>query len=136
MSDGYKPSTPYDDRIIPALRNNNKSRQDKNTNNNDPVNQQQAGQNAQSDEDPSNVTLNNTTTTSNNDAMVPDQETYEQEMFDPMDGTEEMTEREVREAALMNDCLGKQIVRLLLFLFFFKFYISSAFNLINSILNI
>jgi len=31
-------------------------------------------------------------------------------MYDPIDGTEEMTESEVREAALMNDYLGKQIV--------------------------
>ena len=46
-----------------------------------------------------------------NEAIVPDQnESIEQEIYDPMDGTEEMSEREVREAALMNDVLGKQIV--------------------------
>ena len=38
-------------------------------------------------------------------------ESIEAEIYDPMDGTEEMTEREVREAALMNDFLGKQCVR-------------------------
>ncbi len=38
------------------------------------------------------------------------EDNIEQESYDPIDGTEEMTEREVREAALMNDYLGKQIV--------------------------
>lgn len=49
--------------------------------------------------------------TNNNEAVVPDQEIFEQDVYDPMDGTEEMTESEVREAALMNDYLGKQLVK-------------------------
>lgn len=48
----------------------------------------------------------------NENAVVPggDQDAFEQEGYDPIDGTEEMTESEIREAALMNDYLGKQIV--------------------------
>lgn len=86
-----KPPTPYEDRIIPTLRNTNKSRIDKN-------------------EYPSNEN-DDAQITQSNDALVPtDQDNFEPESYDPMDGTEEMTEREVREAALMNDILGKQIV--------------------------
>ena len=95
-----KPSTPYDDRVIPTLRHTNKSRLDReiqplpaiNTNKIDDDLTQDSG---------------------SNEAIVPDQnglENIEQEMYDPIDGTEEMSEREVREAALMNDYLGKQIV--------------------------
>lgn len=42
----------------------------------------------------------------------------EQDVNDPTtaDGTEEMTERDIREAAQMNDHLGKQIVRIELFI--------------------
>ena len=97
-----KPATPYDDRVIPTLRHsNNKSRIDKperleqpTTNNNNIIEEDQS--------------IDQNTI---NEAIVPDQNEYlEQEMYDPIDGTEEMTESEVREAALMNDYLGKQIV--------------------------
>jgi hypothetical protein len=61
--------------------------------------------------------LQNGANTSSSEAVVPESQgtiaslNDEQEMYDPVfDGTEEMTEREVREAALMNDILGKQIV--------------------------
>lgn len=57
--------------------------------------------------------LHNGGNTSSSEAVVPDSHPndIEQEMYDPIfDGTEEMTEREVREAALMNDILGRQIV--------------------------
>lgn len=108
-----KPPTPYEDRVIPTLRNNNKSRVDK----------KYAGDgsdyNGAANDDEQ---LNNSGGSSRedggggggdtNDTVVPDQQQqeFEQEMYDPMDGTEEMNEREVREAALMNDYLGKQIV--------------------------
>jgi hypothetical protein len=95
--DQDKPLTPYDDRVIPTLRHTNKSRLDR-----------------------ENIALNTNKIeddliqdSGSSEALVPDQSGYEnieQEMYDPMDGTEEMSEREVREAALMNDYLGKQIV--------------------------
>lgn len=86
-----KPPTPYEDRVIPTLRNTNKSRNDKN-------------------EYPPNDNEDSSQITQSSDALVIDQDNFEAESYDPMDGTEEMTEREVREAALMNDYLGKQIV--------------------------
>ena len=98
-----KPSTPYEDRVIPALRNNfNKSRTDGNNQNNSYSLQNEDEQ----IENGGGVGVG-----AINEAIVPDQnESIEQEIYDPMDGTEEMSEREVREAALMNDVLGKQIV--------------------------
>lgn len=98
-----KPSTPYEDRVIPALRNNfNKSRTDGNNQNN--------SYNLQN-EDEQIENGGGVGVGAINEAIVPDQnESIEQEIYDPMDGTEEMSEREVREAALMNDVLGKQIV--------------------------
>lgn len=116
---GEKPLTPYEDRVIPTLRNNNKSRQDKmfGTGGADYYN------NGNDDEQLNNSGSENSKETGGggggggpSDSIVPvdqqqqQQNEYEQEMYDPMDGTEEMTEREVREAALMNDYLGKQIV--------------------------
>jgi hypothetical protein len=103
-----KPLTPYEERVIPTLRNNNnKSRQD-----------QAAHFQQQSTEDDRDLAPpggNDQAQTTPSEALVPADETttgpgFEQEMYDPMDGTEEMTEREVREAALMNDYLGKQTV--------------------------
>jgi centrosomal protein CEP104 len=102
-----KPATPYDDRVIPTLRhnsnnpnniNNSKSRMDKPSF--DPANNTEEEQIEQQQN-------------SINEAIVPEgggTDFDQQEMYDPMDGTEEMTESEVREAALMNDYLGKQIV--------------------------
>lgn len=106
-----KPLTPYEDRVIPTLRNNNKSRQDKSLGG--------AGadyySSAADDEQLNNSGSNNSQDQgAGPDSIVPEQQPpveFEQEMYDPMDGTEEMTEREVREAALMNDYLGKQIVK-------------------------
>lgn len=94
-----KPSTPYDERVIPTLRNNNsKSRMEK------PI-----------------ETLPVVTTTTKSRAINEeeqydnetngDPDNLEAEAYDPMDGTEEMTEKEVREANQMNQYLGKQIVR-------------------------
>lgn len=111
-----KPLTPYEDRIIPTLRNSNKSRQEKVS----------VGDNIQHDEEqiissiPSSNTNNNADPTfATKDLLTAQDQEFEQEMYDPMDGTEEMTEREVREAALMNDYLGKQIVsNVLLFIEF------------------
>ncbi len=95
-----KPSTPYEDRVIPALRNNNKSRIDGNNQNNS---YNISNEDEQIENGGGGGVIN--------EAIVPDQnESIEQEIYDPMDGTEEMSEREVREAALMNDVLGKQIV--------------------------
>ena len=97
-TDPNKPSTPYEDRVIPTLRHGNKSRVDRTM-------------------DEEDNTINESILI--NDAMVPDQsmsqdqtiDGFEPEYgYDPIDGTEEMTERDVREAALMNDYLGKQIV--------------------------
>lgn len=104
-----KPLTPYEDRVIPTLRNsNNKSRLEKRNDEDD----------GQLNNSGSNHSSSDPVVVVGNDSVVPDQQPqqdgeYEQEMYDPMDGTEEMTEREVREAALMNDYLGKQIVRIL-----------------------
>ena len=85
-----KPSTPYDDRVIPTLRHN---------------------VNAKSHQPTASTIINEQEelATAANEAVVPESE-LEQEMYDPIDGTEEMTEREVREAALMNEYIGKQIV--------------------------
>jgi hypothetical protein len=115
-----KPLTPYEDRVIPTLRHR-ESRQEKNFAG---VSGVATGEYYNTETEP----LNNSGGGSGNgeensggganDSQVPDQqdqqkEEFEQEMYDPLDGTEEMTEREVREAALMNDYLGKQIVRIL-----------------------
>lgn len=108
-----KPLTPYEDRVIPTLRNSNKSRQDKHfsTGGADYYN------NGNDDEQLNNSGSDNSKDMTGGggpiDSMVPDshQVEYEHEIQDSVDGTEEMTEREVREAALMNDYLGKQIVR-------------------------
>ena len=100
-----KPSTPYDKRVIPTLRNTtNKSRLDKPTDNQHEERQRQSHQSSMRvhEEEPNESVVLDPT---NNAA-----ESMEPETYDPMDGTEEMTEREVREAALMNDFLGKQIV--------------------------
>lgn len=104
--------TPYDDRVIPTLRHGNRSRIDRDH----PQPLPAIIQNGNIAEEE----LNNPNETGSSEAIVPEQnpfENVEQEMYDPMDGTEEMTEREVREAALMNDYLGKQIV--IIYKFFF-----------------
>lgn len=104
--------TPYDDRVIPTLRHGNRSRIDRDH----PQPLPAINQNGNIAEEE----LNNPNETGSSEAIVPEQnpfENVEQEMYDPMDGTEEMTEREVREAALMNDYLGKQIV--IIYKFFF-----------------
>jgi len=84
--------------VIPTLRNTNNAA--KNT--------------SRPDEDTADPdTTNNTSISGSNEAVVPDQadqSDQQQQDYDPIDGTEEMSEREVREAALMNDILGKQIV--------------------------
>jgi hypothetical protein len=99
-----KVSTPYEDRVIPTLRhvntgvgaNNNKSRLEK----------YEQGQPIAIGSDDENLT---------SEAVVPASD-FENELTEnvydanAIDGTEEMTERDVREAALMNDFLGKQIV--------------------------
>jgi hypothetical protein len=112
-----KPPTPYEDRVIPTLRNTNKSRAEKkypdgtDYNEDEQLNNSGGGSSSREDGGGGVGAVN--------DSIVPDQQQqqqeFEQEMYDPMDGTEEMTEREVREAALMNDYLGKQIVRFLRF---------------------
>ena len=99
--DQDKPLTPYDDRIIPTLRHTNKSRLEREALPLPAINTNKLEDDLIQD-------------SGSNEAIVPDQngfENIEQEMYDPMDGTEEMSEREVREAALMNDYLGKQIVK-------------------------
>ena len=99
-TDQEKPSTPYDDRVIPTLRHTNKSRLERETIPLTTINTNRLDDDLIQD-------------SGSSEAIVPDQsgfENIEQEMYDPMDGTEEMSEREVREAALMNDYLGKQIV--------------------------
>lgn len=100
-----KPSTPYDDRVIPTLRHNSNNNTTNNTNTNNKI---------RTDRPDTNIVEEDQQAEQNNminEAVVPDQsENLEQEMYDPIDGTEEMTESEVREAALMNDYLGKQIV--------------------------
>ena len=98
--DQEKPSTPYDDRVIPTLRHTNKSRLERETQPLPNINTNKIDDDLIQD-------------SGSSEAIVPDQnrlENIEQEMYDPIDGTEEMSEREVREAALMNDYLGKQIV--------------------------
>ena len=112
--------TPYDDRVIPTLRHGNRSRIDRDN----PQPLPAINQNGNIAEEE----LNNPNETGSSEAIVPEQnpfENVEQEMYDPMDGTEEMTEREVREAALMNDYLGKQIVipYLLIKYFGIKFFL-------------
>ena len=118
-----KPLTPYEDRVIPTLRNTNKSRQEKFSTGGGGVgvgggadyynngNEDEQLNNSGSENSKDNGGGTNGGVPS--DSIVPDQQQqgeYEQEMYDPIDGTEEMTERELREAALMNDYLGKQIV--------------------------
>jgi hypothetical protein len=106
-----KLSTPYEDRIIPTLRHatagvgagGSKSRLEKYEQGQQPV--------AAAGSDDENLV---------SEAVVPaaagvenEFAAYDNAAYDAngMDGTEEMTERDVREAALMNDFLGKQIVR-------------------------
>jgi len=98
-----KPSTPYDDRVIPTLRHNSNNSNTNNTNINNKSRIDRPETNTVEEDQQAEQIIN--------EAVVPDQsENLEQEMYDPIDGTEEMTESEVREAALMNDYLGKQIV--------------------------
>lgn len=85
--------TPYEDRIIPTLRNN-KSR----------IEKLESGSRIGDPETGESGLLNN----SINGISEEQEINYG---GDPTtDGTEEMTEREVREAAQMNDALGKQVV--------------------------
>ncbi len=116
-----KPPTPYDDRVIPTLRNSQKSRLDKESELKS-VNKLNLDQNNLQNGSTLRILSEEEDSSSNNlmnDSQAPDPnsnppETFnnnaDPEAYDPMDGTEEMTEREVREAALMNDFLGKQIV--------------------------
>lgn len=115
QTDVDKPMTPYDERVIPAIRNqNNRSRMEKNdqpapvTNNNPKNNIAEEDQQDNQTNDSDGVVPDNN---NNNDANNINEFT-EQDDPNGMDGTEEMSEKEVREAALMNDILGKQIVRL------------------------
>ena len=100
-----KPPTPYEDRVIPTLRHNSIAKSQKG----DKTERETNIDTAINEEDP---LASKDGTTSSSEAVVPESgyEGPEQESYDPIDGTEEMTEREVREAALMNDILGKQIV--------------------------
>lgn len=101
MGEIEKPPTPYDDRVIPTLRNNNKTQRTDRS--------QEPHEYANESEEQATGGLQNVGNTSGSEAVVPD--SNEEDMYDPIfDGTEEMTEREVREAALMNDILGRQIV--------------------------
>ena len=86
-----RPKTPYEDRLIPTLRNNKGGRA--------------SVVNGNLDESLLNTTVNGILPAI--DSAVEEQP----DVFDPTnDGTEEMTERDMREAAQMNDSLGKQIV--------------------------
>jgi hypothetical protein len=103
-----KPATPYDERVIPTLRkNNNTSRLDKSIDNG----HEAGGKNSLNNNAASmRISEEDTGEAVMNSEQQLNTESMEPETYDPMDGTEEMTEREVREAALMNDFLGKQIV--------------------------
>jgi hypothetical protein len=111
-----KPATPYDERVIPTLRNsNNRSRMDnplaesKNNANGNNSHHANTSMRINEENEPGEMLNQQSEMYPNNT------ESMEPETYDPMDGTEEMTEREVREAALMNDFLGKQIVIITLF---------------------
>lgn len=86
------------------MRNNNKTQRTDRS--------QEPQEYANESEEPAGGGLQNVGNTSSSEAVVPDSNAAnEEDMYDPIfDGTEEMTEREVREAALMNDILGRQIV--------------------------
>lgn len=95
-TDRDRPKTPYEDRLIPTLRNN-RSRLEK-LDNTTLANGRMSVNAAPTIEEAG-------AANTSNGAIE------EQEVFDPSaDGTEEMTERDIREAAQMNDYLGKQIV--------------------------
>ena len=100
VGDSDRPKTPYEDRLIPTLRNN-RSRLDR------------------ADQGAAGSILNGGGRTSvvggvieENGVNTSNGAIDEQDFNDPAtaDGTEEMTERDIREAAQMNDHLGKQIV--------------------------
>ncbi len=103
VGDSDRPKTPYEDRLIPTLRNN-RSRLDK-------ADQGAAGSilngvGGGRTSVAGGVIEENGVNNTSNGAID------EQDFNDPAtaDGTEEMTERDIREAAQMNDHLGKQVV--------------------------
>ena len=102
--------TPYDDRLIPRLRHNRSRFERNDATGTSADNYENGGANEAVVPGP-NGTANGNGNGNGSGGIETDGRTEEYDIFDPlMDGTEEMTEREVREAALMNDYLGKQLV--------------------------